>query len=68
MLYVQTDNGVVEAMLFYLPSNSWPRPCVYPVAKCGENSICAYFEYDFSWIKVIKNLCLHGRFLIRVLS
>ncbi len=32
------------------------------------NSICVYFEYDFSRIKVIKNLCLHGRFLIRVLS
>ncbi len=32
------------------------------------NSICVYFDYDFSRIKVIKNLCLHGRFLIRVLS
>ncbi len=27
-----------------------------------------YFDYDFSQIKVIKNLCLHGRLLIRVLS
>ncbi len=32
------------------------------------NSICVYFDYDFSRIKVIKNLCLHGRLLIRVLS
>ncbi len=27
-----------------------------------------YFEYDFSWIKVIKNLCLHGRFSIALKS
>ncbi len=32
------------------------------------NLICVYFDYDISRIKVIKNLCLHGRFLIRVLS
>ncbi len=32
------------------------------------SSICVYFDYDFSQIKVIKNLCLHGRLLIRVLS
>ncbi len=30
-------------------------------------SICVYFEYDFSLINVIENLCLQGRFLIRVL-
>ncbi len=32
------------------------------------NSICVYFDNDFSRIKVIKNLCLHDRLLIRVLS
>ncbi len=32
------------------------------------NSIWVYFDYDFSWIKVIKHLCLHGRLLSRVLS
>ncbi len=32
------------------------------------NSIYVYFDYDFSLIKVIKNLCLHGRLLITVLS
>ncbi len=36
-LYVQTDNGVVEALLFAV-KRSTTAVCVYPVAKCGEKS------------------------------
>ncbi len=97
-LYVHTDDGGVEALLFAvkrLITAVWVSCCkmrrkvlhdsnsVIKVFTClyrtsimrlkqeystSLNSICVYFDYDFSRIKVIKNLCLHGRLLIRVLS
>ncbi len=97
-LYVHTDDGGVEALLFAVKrlttavcvtlschkmrkkcdGNSLIKVCTclyctsimqlkYEYSTC-LNSICVYFDYDFSWIKVIKNLYLHGILLIRVLS
>ncbi len=99
IIFVHTDDGGVEALLFAV-KRLITAVCVCPVAKRGRkvlhdgnsvikvftclyctsimrlkseystclNSICVYFDYDFSRITVIKNLCLHGRLLIRVLS
>ncbi len=45
---MQTDNGVVEAMLFYLPSNGLIDSLYW---HCRVD-----IHTDFSRIKVIKNL------------
>ncbi len=97
-LYVHTDDGGVEALLFAVKRlitavcvscrKMWRKvlhngnslikvfTCLYRTSimrlkseySTCLNSICVYSDYDFSRIKVIKNLCLHGRLLIRVLS
>ncbi len=91
-LYVHTDDGGAEALLFAAVCVSchkmWRKvlhngnsvikvcTCLYctSIMRLKQeystclNSICVYFDYDFSRIKVIKNLCLHGRLLNRVLS
>ncbi len=100
IIFVHTDDGDVEALLFAVKRlitavcvcvscrKMWRKvlhdgnslikvfTCLYRTSimrlkseySTCLNSICVYFDYDFSRIKVIKNLCLHCRLLIRVLS